>query len=82
LQLIGGIKTYNIMTILTLLGIFAGSGLINFLVVAFVIIVIAYAIHLIMDALGAPPNWKKIVLLIYAVAVIVYLLNRFLGVNV
>lgn len=67
---------------LTLLGIFTGTGLIAFLVAALIIVVIAYVLNLILGELGVSPAIKKIVLLIFAVVVIIYLVNRFLGVNI
>lgn len=65
-----------------LLQTIVSGGLISFLIALLVLAIIIYAIHLLIGFLGLDPRIAQFVYLIIAVIVIVYLLNRFLGVSI
>lgn len=69
-------------TLFSLLGIFTGSGLIAFLVTALVIAVVIYVIILILNELGVTGTIRKLIMILMAVIAIVYLVNRFAGINI
>lgn len=64
-----------------LLGVFSGTGLVQFLVSLLIIGIVIYALKVLLDWLAPPiPRPLMIILwLIIAVIVIVYLVNRFAG---
>jgi len=64
---------------LPLIGILTGNGLVAFLVTAIVLAIIIYVIVLIMAELGVTGTIRKLIMLLLAVIVIVYLFNRFGG---
>jgi len=68
---------------ITLLGILTGNGLVAFLICLLVIAVIAYGLKLLLAEFGGlSPNIRSLIWLIFAVVAILYLLNRFAGINI
>ncbi len=66
----------------TLIGILSGNGLVAFLGTILIVAVICYGIKILLDILKVPAgNIRNLIWLIVAVVVIIYMLNKFLGVG-